>query len=201
MQARAERERDSARPPAQGAAIKTMNRQDRQRLRIFLVLIGVLGLTLVLGYRMNRPPTTAAVQSPETKPAAKAPTASEARIRLDIVESPETAGEIGQKNLFQYGQRPPAPVPQTVPPPVITPPVPIVPAGPPPPPPIPLKFTGFAIVNSTLTAFLADDSSRHFNVTAGEVLMGRYRITQISDRAVEVEDLQYNRRQVLALQK
>ncbi len=186
-----------------------MTTQDRQRLRIFLVLIVVLGLTLVLGYRMNRPPTTAAVQSPETKPAAKAPTASDARIRLDIVEDPETAGEIGQKNLFQYRERRPAPVPQTLPPgsqasappPVITPPVPIVPAGPPPPPPIPLKFTGFAIVNSSLTAFLADDSSRHFNVTAGEVLMGRYRITQITDRAVEVEDLQYNRRQMLALQK
>lgn len=187
-----------------------MSGQDRQRLRIFLVLIVVLGFTLVFGYRMNRPPTTAAVQSPEAKPAAKAPTASDARIRLDIVENPETGGEIGQKNLFQFGQRRPAPGPQTLPPgsqasepppPVMTPPVPIVPAGPPPPPPIPLKFTGFAIVNSFLTAFLADDSSRHFNVTAGEVLMGRYRITQITDRAVEVEDLQFNRRQMLALQK
>ena len=187
-----------------------MTRHDRQRLSIFLVLIVVLGLTLVLGYRMNRPPTTAAVQTPETRQASKAPTASDARIRLDIVENPEKQGDIGQRNLFQYGQRRPAP--QTIPPapqntaPALPPAAsqapPIVPAGPPPPPPIPLKFTGFAVVSSSLTAFLTDDAAtRHFNVTAGEVLMGRYRITQITDKVVEVEDLQFNRRQVLALQK
>jgi hypothetical protein len=187
-----------------------MSRQERQKLSIFLVLVVVLGLTVVLGYRMNRPQTTAAVQSPETKPAAKAPTSSDARIRLDIVEGPESGEDVGQKNLFQYSQRrQPAAAPQTIPPapssalpaPVVTPEIPAAPAPPPPPPPIPLKFTGFALVNSSLTAFLADDSAHHFNVTAGEVLMGRYRITQITDRAVEVEDLKVNRRQMLPLQK
>ena len=191
-----------------------MKRQDRRNLSIFVVLMVVLGLTVVLGYQMNSPATTAAVQSAETKPLPKAATANDARIRLDIVENPETDTDVGQKNLFQYGQRrPPAeaarptvqattsPRPaETEPRPVTTPPV--VTQTPPPPPPIPLKFTGFAVVESSLTAFLSDDStSKHFNVTAGEVLMGRYRITQISERAVEVEDLQHNRRQTLALQK
>ena len=190
-----------------------MNIRGRQRLSIFFVLIVVLVLTLVLGYRMNRPPTTSAVQSPETKPAPKAPTANDARIRLDIVENPDTAHDIGQKNLFQYGQRrlpsrpgPPDATEEVKPPvPAVTQPVPVVPQTPPPPPPpppIPLKFTGFAVLNSSLTAFLTDDSGlRHYNVSAGEVLMGRYRITQISDKAVEVEDLQFSRRQTLALQK
>ena len=82
-----------------------MSRSDRQRLSIFFILIGVFVLTLVLGYRMNGPATTAAVQSPETKPTTSAPAASDARIRLDIVENPDNAGDIGQKNLFQYGQR------------------------------------------------------------------------------------------------
>ena len=82
-----------------------MSRSDRQRLSVFFILIGVFVLTLVLGYRMNGPATTAAVQSPETKPTTNAPAASDARIRLDIVENPDNAGNIGQKNLFQYGQR------------------------------------------------------------------------------------------------
>jgi len=57
-------------------------------------------------------------------------------------------------------------------------------------------------MNSSLTAFLTDDSGvKHYNVSAGEVLMGRYRITQITDKAVEVEDIQFNRRQTLGLQK
>ena len=192
-----------------------MSRRDRQRLSIFFVLIAVLALTLVLGYRMNSPETTSAVQSPETKPAAKALTANDARIRLDIVENPDSAQDIGQKNLFQYGQRrvpssPSSPgsrgttaeVKPPVPP--VTQPVPVVqaPPSPPPPPPIPLKYTGFAVVSSSLTAFLTDDTgAKHYNVSAGEVLMGRYRISQISDKTVEVEDLQIPRRQTLPLQK
>jgi hypothetical protein len=193
-----------------------MSRRDRQRLSIFVVLIAVLVLTVVLGYRMNTPAITSAVQSPETKPATKALTANDARIRLDIVENPDSAQDIGQKNLFQYGQRRVAASPSrpgargttaeaNPPVPAVTPPVPVVPQappGPPPPPPIPLKYTGFAVVSSSLTAFLTDDSGvRHYNVSAGEVLMGRYRISQITDKTVEVEDLQVPRRQMLVLQK
>ena len=66
---------------------------------------------------------------------------------------------------------------------------------------MPLKYTGFASVNSKLTAFISDDTSHHFNATAGEILMGRYRITQITDTNLGVEDLQLNRRQILPLQK
>src|SRR5262245_24412797 len=192
-----------------------MSRRERKRLSIFFVLVGVLVLTLVLGYRMNRPPTTEAVQSPEAKPTTKGPVASDARIRLDIVENPDNAADIGQKNLFQYGQRrePSRPVPPggreiarpSVPSVTQPPPAPVVPpppVGPPPPPPVPFRFSGFAVMNSSLTAFLTDDSGvKHYNVSAGEVLMGRYRITQITDKAVEVEDIQFNRRQTLGLQK
>jgi hypothetical protein len=77
------------------------------------------------------------------------------------------------------------------------------PPPPAPPPPIPLKYQGFAAENGAgggFTAFLADDS-RHYNVNVGEVLMGRYRILAISDKGVDVEDLQYNRRQTLPLLK
>jgi hypothetical protein len=189
-----------------------MSRRDRQRLSVFFILIGVLVLTIVLGYRMNQPPTTAAVQTPETKPTSKAPAASDARIRLDIVENPDNAADIGQKNLFQYRQRRDparAVVPGTAETPkpavpVVTQPAPVVPPPvvPPPPPPIPFRFSGFAVMNSSLTAFLTDEAGiKHYNVSAGEVLMGRYRITQITDRAVEVEDIQMNRRQSLVLQK
>ena len=52
-----------------------------------------------------------------------------------------------------------------------------------------------------MTAFLTDDASRHYNVSAGEILMGRYRITQLSPTFVEVEDIETNRRQTLPLLK
>ena len=51
------------------------------------------------------------------------------------------------------------------------------------------------------TAFLTDEGSRHYNVRIGEILMGRYRVTQISANAVEVEDTENNRRQMLPIMK
>lgn len=191
-----------------------MTKQDRQKLSILVVLLGVLGVTMVFAYRVNQPQTTAAVQLPEKKIAATSQSApaDAARIRLDLIEKADDAGEgIAKRNLFQYQQAPPPPAPslarggpinQTPPPPPVT--VPIArPTGPPPPPPINLKYQGFAATTSPnrgLTAFIADDA-RHYNVTVGEVLMGRFRIASITDKAVEIEDLEYNRHQTLPLLK
>ena len=86
-----------------------MSKQDRQKFSILIVLLVVLGMTAVLGYRMNQPPTTAAVQVPETKTSANPPAPTDARIRLDLMEKAEgSKEEIGRKNVFQY-QKPPAP--------------------------------------------------------------------------------------------
>ncbi len=201
-----------------------MNKQDRQKFRILIVLLVVLGMTVVLGYRMNQPSTTAAVQVSEAKTSANPPAPTDARIRLDLIDKPEgSAEEIGRKNVFQY-QRPPAPprpsapagprgsasttpVPSPVPPAAGLPPSSVRPpvvAAPPGPPPIPLKYQGYAVENlpgGQITAFLTDDASRHYNVTRGEILMGRYRVNQLSTGSIEVEDLETNRRQTLPLLK
>ena len=201
-----------------------MNKQDRQKFSILIVLLAVLGMTVVLGYRMNRPPTTAAVQVPETKTSANPPAPTDARIRLDLIEKPEgSQEEIGLKNVFQYQRTPPpasrpsgpggspAPLPGPVPPPVppsvsVPPPAnrPPGPTAPPGPPPIPLKYQGYAVDSSPggqMTAFLTDEASRHYNVKLGEILMGRYRVDQLSTGSVEVEDLETSRRQTLPLLK
>ena len=200
-----------------------MSKQDRQKFSILIVLLVVLGMTAVLGYRMNQPPTTAAVQVPETKISANPPAPTDARIRLDLIEKAEgSKEEIGRKNVFQY-QKPPAsrpPVPgsggsasttpgpqQPAPPLFGLPPTTSgssASAAPPGPPPIPLKYQGYAAESAPggqMTAFLTDDASRHYNVTPSEILMGRYRINQISTASVEVEDLETNRRQTLPLLK
>ena len=200
-----------------------MSKQDRQKFSILMLLLVVLGMTAVLGYRMNQPPTTAAVQVPETKTSANPPAPTDARIRLDLIEKAEgSQEEIGRKNVFQY-QKPPAsrpPVPgsggsastrpgseQPAPPLFGLPPTTSgssASAAPPGPPPIPLKYQGYAAESAPggqMTAFLTDDASRHYNVRPSEILMGRYRINQISTASVEVEDLETNRRQTLPLLK
>jgi hypothetical protein len=191
-----------------------------QKVTFLVVLLAVLGLTVFLGYRMTRPPTISVVQAPQQKVSTNLPSSSGAQIRLDLVEK-ETAGEdIGKRNLFQYQQAPPPPPPPGprggrgqgsggpvgFPPVQPPPPVIITSPGPPPPPPLPpitLKYQGFAArsaPNGGFTAFLSDES-RHYNVTVGEILMGKYRIASITDRSVDVEDLEHNRHQSLPLLK
>jgi hypothetical protein len=182
-----------------------MTKNDRQKLSILIVLLGVLGLTIGLGFR-NQPPATAAPPPTEQKTSSNPPAPNDARIRVDLLEADKSPAGTVRKNVFQYYQPPPPPPPPRPDPPAtptqpvqMTPPVQPRPAQ---PPSISLKYHGFAVTNpeDSMTAFLADDS-RHYNVTVGEVLMGRYRILSITDKSVDVEDLELNRRQTLPLLK
>jgi hypothetical protein len=192
-----------------------MSVRDKKQATFLVVLLAILGLTLYLGPRINRAPTASAVQTPEATPETPAPVVTDARIRIDLIDSKASKLEAGDENLFQYRTAPqaapviPAPgapqvgAPGAAPPPVFTPPPPTGPPVPPPPPPINLRYQGFARSEAgggELTAFLSDDRGR-YNVKTGEVLMGRYRIAGITDASVEVEDLQLNRRQTLPLLK
>jgi hypothetical protein len=193
-----------------------MTKQDRQKLSILIVLIVVLGVTIFIGYRTNQTPA-AAGQRLEQKTPANLPSTTDARIRLDLLEN-SADGEIGSRNLFQYRQNTassaanggpsrgglhPGDFNASLPPAIVsTPAVPSGPPQPPPPPPVPLKYQGFAanVPNGGMIAFLADDS-RHYNVTAGEILMGRFRVVSITDKSVDIEDLQHSRHQTLPLLK
>jgi hypothetical protein len=199
-----------------------MSKQDRQKLSILVVLLGVLGLTLILGYRMNKPAVTAAVQGGETKPpsspSANPPAPTDARIRLDLIEkSQNSSEEIGSKNVFQYRQTPPPAVsgsrgrfpiiPSQPAAPAASESLPVRPPAmiaPPGLPPIPFKYQGYAtqdVPGGQMIAFLTDETAHHYNVAVGETLMGRYRITQISANSLEIEDTDNNRRQKLPLTK
>src|SRR4030095_6905800 len=95
-----------------------MSKQDRQKLSVLVVLLGVLGLTVVLGYRMNQPPTTAAVQPPPAQKSwSNPPAPSGAHTRLDFLANPEAEGQhVGKRNLFQDWQAPPPSPPTPQPP-------------------------------------------------------------------------------------
>jgi hypothetical protein len=180
-----------------------MTKNNRQKLGILIALLGVLGI--VLGFNMNQPATTAAVPPAEQKTSSNPPAPNDARIRLDLLKPTQAQADTGRRNVFQYYQPPPPPPPPRPNPANTPPPVQVaqpVQPRPPQPPQMALKYNGFAVTGEEgeITAFLADDA-RHYNVTAGEVLMGRYRILSITDKSVEVEDLELNRRQTLPLLK
>ena len=195
-----------------------MTKPDQRQLRILVGLLVVLGLTLFFGYRMSRTPNPAVVQAENQKPVAAPPVQTDARIRLDLLNKEKSDDDLGKKNLFQYGPPPAPPAPPAtanksrnpggspnpeasgIPAPSST----NIPRVPPPPPPIPLKYIGVSSIDSNakdLIATLIDDAQHHFNAVNGDIFMGRYKVSKISESSVDVEDLQYNRHQTLPLVK
>src|SRR5438094_7744418 len=91
-----------------------MTKPDQQKLRILIILLGVLGATLFIGYRMNRTPNPAVVQAETQRTAAPPAVQNDARIRLDLLDKQGSDETLGKKNLFQY-PAPPAPPPSRPP--------------------------------------------------------------------------------------
>jgi hypothetical protein len=182
---------------------------DRQRLKILAILLAVLAATLWVGQRIYDLPAAAADQN--------APQGEAQSLDLDleaVLSGARASGRVppaqsdssgaARRNPFEYGPQPapertapaPAATAPTLPPPPVVPPPP-----PPPPPPIPFSYVGMSrIGGGQLQAWLFDDRQR-FGVTEQEVLMGRYRINTITETFVEVEDLEFGRRQRLPLQE
>lgn len=194
-----------------------MIKPDQQKLRLLIILLIVLGVTLFIGYRMNKTPNPAVVQAEAQKPSVAPPVQSDARIRLDLLDKQSGNDDLGKKNLFSYGPPPAPPAPPvSARPPISQGQAPGNPNGiagpstsvnrppPPPPPPIPLKYIGYAFVepnSKQLIATVIDDTQHHFNVEDGDFVMGRYRVTHITDTSLDVEDLQFSRHQILPLVK
>ena len=190
-----------------------MSMASNKKVQIFALLVCVLVATIVIGRRLNRAPNPVVVQADAPKAAAPIQLKGDARIRLDLLDKRTSADDLGRKNLFAFGAKQPppeavkpAPVQPPAPTNVVTMP-PTRPAGPPPAPPappIPLKYIGYAFLepnSKALIATLLDDRQHHVNAVEGDVYMGRYRVIRVTDALVEVEDLEFSRRQSLPLVK
>ncbi len=118
-------------------------------------------------------------------------------LRLDWLRASEDVKYEGKgRNIFRAGSEPP---------PVDTARViprntqPGVPPGPPPPPPINLKYYGFASKPGEPRQAFLSQGEDVFIAGEGDIVNRRYKVVRIGPVSVEVEDLQYNHRQVLPL--
>lgn len=121
--------------------------------------------------------------------------------RMALAENTKYTGT--SRNIFSKDSLPPVPA-SAIEKPVASvrtgPVAPAVPQGPPPPPPIDLKFYGFATQqNGRKLVFLlhGDDV---LIAGEGDIVARRYKVLQIQNTAVVVEDLSYNNQQTLPLQ-
>ena len=179
-----------------------MTASDKKKV---MVLAGLLIVGAFAWYYVYSPSTggssTGSNKAP-AKPSAAKP-GQDAVIRVDILEQAKSIN-VGQKNLFQYGQRP-APKPPEPPPgygnrpPVIANPQPAQPFVPPPPPQPqfrPFRYEGFSVskgggkILGSIT-----EGGNTYEVKEGDCVMGQYCVTRLTESLIEIEDLQLKRRQ------
>jgi hypothetical protein len=145
------------------------------------------------------PPVSApATQKSGGQIASAAPDTLDPTLRTDILdESRKTRYESGGRNIFRMEEpkieqpiqqvRQMAPTPTPIPTPT-------------PPPPIPLKFYGFATnrPNEPKRVFLAEGGSI-FVAKQGDIVDRRYRVVQIQNTSVTIEDVLFNNKQPIPL--
>ncbi len=76
---------------------------------------------------------------------------------------------------------------------------PVAPSGPPPPPPIDLKFYGFAKQQNGRKLVFLMHGEDIFVAGPGDIVDGRYKVVQVNDNSVVIEDLAYTNQQTLPL--
>ncbi len=188
-----------------------MDPNDRQRFKILFILLAVLVATVWVGRQIYQVPQALPVNGGEAGLSAVAGVRdSLSGVNMDTDLSTRMSlldNEIG-RNPFQYGPEPVPPPAAVDEPQELTPrsaDTPQPPGGvtapaPPPPPPIPFRYNGYAVIDPSdgIRALLFDDD-RSFAVSEDDVVMGRYRVNVVTEAFVEIEDLEFGRRQRLPL--
>jgi hypothetical protein len=181
--------------------------EDKKKQRQTLAaLVALLVLVAAYTYWTTRTPARPAVSPAEKGARAAAlPSAGNAQILLDLLDSQSEKDVVGKRNVFQYYVPPPPPKPAPPPPtPIVVNRPPAGPPGPPPPPPPPpsalstFKYDGVVVAAGSpgkLLASISDGPTNRYNVSAGEYILGRYRVNRVTQTQVEIEDTDQNRRQ------
>ncbi|HET6844481.1 MAG TPA: hypothetical protein VFK06_22775 [Candidatus Angelobacter sp.] len=127
-------------------------------------------------------------------------TSLDTSLRLDILQASENVPyHEGGRNIFTTEQAPiPAPAtgvrnnPAYNAPPLVTPTTPTVAE-------IPLKFYGFANKPGEQKTVFLSDGGEHFTAKEGDIIDRRYRVVQISNFSLTVEDVLSNNKQSIPL--
>jgi hypothetical protein len=118
--------------------------------------------------------------------------------RMAMAENTEYTGT--SRNIFSKDSLPPVPI-SAIEAPIASARTagPAAIAGPPPPPPIDLKFYGFAKEQNGRKLVFLMHGEDVFIAGPGDIVDGRYKVIQINDNSVVIEDLAYTNQQTLPL--
>jgi hypothetical protein len=171
----------------------------KQKRIILLAGLGVVFLYVI--YISNRPSEIAQVVS-----------SADEKFRPIAVENPALKLELlerlkklqyqgSHRNIFSSVAPPPE---SAVPPPVIAPPPITAPGGPSGPAPLVVPATFYGFVTDAQTgmrrAFFIEGENVYI-IAVGEMLLGRYRLIQIGNSSVELEETSTGRRATLTMEE
>lgn len=175
------------------------NLSNRQKQVVLLAGLAVVFFYII--YRSNRSPEIAPVVS-----------SADEKFRPIAVENPALKLELlerlkklqyegSHRNIFSSVAPPPvsaAPPPGAIPPPALAP---VAPAGPA-PLVVPATFYGFVTDAQTgkRRAFFMEGENVYI-IGVGETLLGRYRLVQIGNSSVELEEIGTGRRATLTMEE
>ena len=122
------------------------------------------------------------------------------RLRLDILAASQNKKYESGRNIFRMEEAPiPAAIASARSKGAYTVDAPPTPTPTPPPPPIPLKFYGFASKSNEPKRVFLDDEGEVFIAKQSEIVERRYKLVQINNTSVIIEDALNNNRQTVQL--
>ena len=122
------------------------------------------------------------------------------RLRLDILAASQSKKYEAGRNIFRMEEVPiQAAIAGVRSKGAYTVDAPPTPTPTPPPPPIPLKFYGFASKSNEPKRIFLDDEGEVFIARQGEIVERRYKVIQINNTNVVIEDALNNNRQTVQL--
>jgi hypothetical protein len=180
--------------------------ENKKAVRWMIALLGV-GLLVVVydfwnfGTSSAAPPpasTTAATQ--RKGPQVVIDPNLDPRLRLDILAASQNKKYETGRNIFHMEAIPvPTPVADVRDRGFIGPPAPPTPTPTPPPPPITVKFYGFASKPGEPKRIFLADQDEVFVAKQGDIVERKYKVVQINNTNVLIEDVLNNNRQQIPL--
>jgi hypothetical protein len=179
--------------------------EDKNKFRVMLALLAIVVVivlyNLIGGSSSAAGPATQAATTSTVKKTSTFDSSLDPSLRLDILQASENVTyHEGGRNIFTMEQ---APIPAVVgggvrntpsnqfAPPVQPPTAPVV--------EIPLKFYGFANKPGEQKTVFLSDGGEHFTAKEGDIIDRRYRVVQISNFSLTVEDVLSNNKQSIPL--
>jgi hypothetical protein len=158
-----------------------------KRQRLALAILG--GLLLLAAVWALLPSSQVTTAGPVDREGAAPGPDALPRIGLDRVQRRASRPDVGQRDLFGFGEppAPPAPPPEVRMP--VPSPLPVTVPTPPPPPPLNVKYIGSMEQKGLKVALFMNEQKEVLSGQVGQTVMNRFRVVRIGFESVDVEDV------------